>query len=509
MANNNKSNQNSAEGDGLFENDDVDATRDARGGPGKPKARRKNDLSNSVDRPVGGGKKAVKQTKKRSSEQGMDPFAAVTRKQLKTALGEDSDIQADDMMRAIRSAETPEEALAAMAAKAAEQGERVAMTKIVPPTVSRARVRMRHFFTLLSFVIFVAAPTAATYWYMTERATPQFASITAFSVRQEESGSPTDIFSNFGISSGSTNDTDILYDFLTSQEVVSSIRSYRDFEAIWAGPGTDWETGDPVFAMPIGGGIEAQTSYWNRMVDVSYDTGANILEVKVLAFDPQDAQMIAQDIIAESTKIINALSSVASEDILGYAQEDLDAAQEELRSAREELTSFRNLYQIASIDSDIALTTGPLNVLTQQLVEAKIDRGLLARDTTEADTRLVQMNARIEVIEAQIEVERAKLGVDGDGDQSAVLSNRIAEFERLNVDLQFAQSSYETALSSFYAARADTNRQSLYLAAHKNPTLAERADYPQKPIFIGLVGGLCFVLWSLIALTLLSLRDRR
>lgn len=440
----------------------------------------------------------------------VDPFANITRKQLKSALGEDSDIRAKDMMRAIRQANTPEEALAGMASKAAEQGERMAMTKFVPPTVSQARIRFRHFLVLLSFLIVVVSPTAAAFWYLTERAVPQFASITAFSVRQEDHSSPTDVLGTaFGLTNTSTNDTDILYDFLTSQEVVSAIRKYRDFEEIWTGAGSDWETGDPIFAMPRGGTIEEQTAYWNRMVSVSYDTSASILEVQVLAFDPDAAQMIAQDILNESTSIINKLSSIATQDVLRYAQEDLETAEAELRTARGELTNFRNQYQIASIDSDIALTTGPLNALTQQLVEAKIEKGLLGRDTNQRDPRLIQINARIEVIEQQIEEERSKLGAAAGDDEGSVLSNRIAEFERLNVELKFAESSYENSLAAFYAARADANRQSVYLAAHKNPTLAERADYPKKWLILGLIAGLCFALWGIFALMALSLRDRR
>lgn len=467
---------------------------------------------NSTGRSGGGKDRRNKnKTNKNAGETNQnDPFANLTRKRLETALGEDSDIRAREMMRAIRNAQTPEEALAAMASNAAEQGERMAMTKIVPPTVGKTKARFRHFLILVSFFLFVAGPIAAAYWYLTERALPQYGSVTAFSVRQADHASPTDLIGNaFGLANSSTTDTDVLYDFLTSQEIVAAIREYRDFEAIWAGAGMGWETGDPIFAMPPGGTIEDQTAYWNRMVEVSYDTSANILEVRVLAFDPADAQMIAQDILDESSSIINELSSIATQDVLRYAQEDLTAAETDLRVTRESLTNFRNRYQIASIDSDIALTIGPLNALTQQLVEAKIERGLLGRDTTERDPRWVQINARIEVIEQQIEEERSKLGAAVDGDSGTVLSNRIAEFERLNVDLEFAQASYETALAAFYSARADANRQSLYLAAHKHPTLAERADFPKKWMILGLVGGLAFALWSILALTMLSLRDRR
>jgi len=462
----------------------------------------KADSRNSEEPTAGGAEDSV--------EVKVDSLSSVSRKQLRNALGENSDLRARDMIRAIRQAETPEEALAAMATQAAEAGERVALTKNVAPTVPRARIRLRHVLSLLSFLIAVPLPTGATYWYLTERAVPQYASLGAFSIRKEEHGSPTDLLgSAFGLASTSTNDTDVLYDFLTSQEIVTSIKEYRDLEAIWSGPGTDWETGDPVFAMPLNQTIEDQTKYWNRMVDIAYDTSASILQVTVLAFDPDDAQMLTQDILNESTQMINALSSIARTDALNYASEDLEAAEKDLKAAREALTTFRNENQIASIDTDIALSTGPLNALTQQLVEAKIERGLLGRDITDRDPRLVQINSRVKVIEAQIQEERAKLGAFANTDGASVLSQRIAEFERLNVELKFGERTYEAALSAFYAARSDANRQSLYLAAHKNPTKPERSDYPDKFKILGIVGGFSFAIWGILALFIIGLRDRR
>ena len=478
------------------------------------------DAQGDVDSPVSetqkpstnNSKKNRKRSRSKQNRQTQqdDPFANVTRSQLRDALGEDSDVKVRDMMRAIKQAQTPEEALAAMAEQAVEQGERLAMTRIVPPTIQRARLKLRHIITVLSFFLFVVAPTGFAAWYLMERAAPQYASTTAFSVRREDHSTPTDLLGGaFGLASNSTNDADILYDFLTSQGIVSSIRDYRDLAAIWSRPGTDFEEGDPIFAMWPGGTIEDQMWYWNRMVRVAYDTSANILEVRVLAFDPDDAKVLAQDLLNESTKMINSLSSLAQRDVLEFAETDLRLAENELRAAREAVTTFRNTYQIASIDTDIALSTGPLNALTQQLAEAKIDRGLLVRGTSEGDPRLVHINARIQVIEEQILEERAKLGATSGGDGTSVLSSRIAEFEQLNVDLQFAQNTYETALSSFYSARADATRQSLYLAAHENPTLAERADFPNSFKIMGLVFGLSLAVWGIIALSLLSLRDRR
>lgn len=434
-----------------------------------------------------------------------DDMLSIDRSRLRDALRQHPDLRARDVMRALSEAGGPEAAIVALVDKIAQQGK-AAGSVTVRPTARRAFVQFRHIVVVVSFLICVGLPLAVAGWYLASKTTPQYASSTSFTVRQENHSSPTEMLSTFGLSTGQTSDTDVLYDFIQSQDLVAAISRYRDLETIWSRPGYD---NDPVFAYKPGGSIEDLTAYWNRMVSISYDTSAMILEVQVLAFTPEEARMIAGDILDESTQIINELSSIARRDVLRYAQEDLTEAESRLRDAREALTVFRNRYQIASIQDDIALATAPLNALTQQLVEARIEFGLLVRSTTENDPRRRSIDATISVIEDLIVSERAKLGGDGTDPVGGVLATRITEFEQLSVDLVFAETIYSEALAAFYAARAEANRQSRYLAAHKNPTLAERSDYPMKGRLLAIIGGFAFLFWAILALTVLSLRDRR
>jgi hypothetical protein len=48
------------------------------------------------------------------------------------------------------------------------------------------------------------------------------------------------------------------------------------------------------------------------------------------------------------------------------------------------------------------------------------------------------------------------------------------------VEQEFAQQAYVAAMAAYDAALAEGRQQSRYLAAHVEPTLAERADYPQR-----------------------------
>ncbi|MEM8759077.1 MAG: ester cyclase, partial [Pseudomonadota bacterium] len=51
---------------------------------------------------------------------------------------------------------------------------------------------------------------------------------------------------------------------------------------------------DPVFAYHPPGTIEDLVDHWPRKVSIAYDSGSGLIDLRVLAFDPQEARAIAQ-----------------------------------------------------------------------------------------------------------------------------------------------------------------------------------------------------------------------
>ena len=84
----------------------------------------------------------------------------------------------------------------------------------------------------------------------------------------------------------------------------------------------------------------------------------------------------------------------------------------------------------------------------------------------------------------------------------------IAEFESLNVDLQFAEESYHAALTAYDVARDNAARQSRYLATYIRPTLAQSSEFPRRYILLGLAALFLVMTWSILALIYYSIRDR-
>lgn len=379
----------------------------------------------------------------------------------------------------------------------------------IRPVANPAKLKKRHRGLMASFVLLVLLPMIAASVYLWVFAEDQYASTTGFTVRQEEGGGTGGLLSGlaaFTGGSGGASDTDVLYEFIRSQEIVRIIDERVDISALYS---QNWKT-DPVFSLWPDATIEEKLDYWQRMVRISYDNSAGLIELRILAFSPEDAQMIATEIVTESQKMINALNAVVREDSMRYAVSDLEDARARLKLARQDLVKFRTMTQIVDPEADIKGRMGVVNSLQQQLAEALIEHDLVAATgTQENDPRLAQAARRIEVIRERIESERQTFvtsGVEATGGDYPTL---IAEFENLMVDKEFAEKSYALSLSAFELARASAVRQSRYLTAYVNPTFAQTAEFPQRTTQIVLLGLFLLLSWSIMALIYYSLRDRR
>jgi len=375
----------------------------------------------------------------------------------------------------------------------------------VAPSAGPARTKMRHIVILLSFLVMVVLPGAGTSWYLWQRAADQYASTVAFSVRREEVNSASDILGGLrALSGSSSSDTDILYEFLQSQKLVYEMNKDVDLVGAWSKP-----ENDPFFSYDPGGSIEDLVDYWDRMVKIYYDSGAGLIEVRVLAFEAADATKIAQAILSKSSDMINELSAIAREDALGYARDELAAAVERLKLAREALTRFRNKHQLVDPSVDIQTQAGLLGNLQGQLAESLIEVDILNETTLANDPRLNQARRRVEVIENRIAAERRKLGIGSQIGAGEVFADLVGEYERLVVDREFAERTYTSALAAFDSTQAETRRKSRYLAAYVLPTTAETSRYPERFLLLALISLFTLLAWSITVLVAYSLKDRR
>lgn len=367
-----------------------------------------------------------------------------------------------------------------------------------------ARARKRHMILALTFMVFVAIPTLLGFSYLYFFAKDQYASTLAFSVRSGEFNSPLDVLGGLGqLSTSGSADSDILFEYIQSQKLVENIDKNIDLRSIYSKAKSD-----PLFAFDAPGSIEDLVEHWGRMVDISFDGGTQLTNIVTKAFRPEDAQMIAQQIQSESTDLINRLNLIARDDATRYAKQELDLAVSRLKDARTNLTRFRTTTQIIDPTTNLAGQMGLLNQLEAQLAGALIEGDLLRGVASSTDPRLANAERKVGVIRAIIDAERDRLaGVNGEGE--GTLSTIVGDFERLSIEQKFSEEAYLIALSTHNGAVAEAQRQSLYLAAHIEPTLAETSQFPERGMLGSLFGIFLLFGWTVSVLVYYSLRDRR
>ena len=226
------------------------------------------------------------------------------------------------------------------------------------------------------------------------------------------------------------------------------------------------------------------------------------------AFTPEDAQAIAEAILAHSGALVNRLSDQAREDAVRFARDELAEAEARLQGARQGLADFRRENRIVDPSADAAGQMGLLNALQAQLAQALVDRDVMLSYAEPTDQRVVQVGRRIDAIGERIEAERASLGIAG-APPRAALPDVLSAYEALQVDLEFANTAYTHSLAALTGANAEARRQSRYLAPHIEPTHASTALYPRRLLLAGLTGLFLLLGWGVAMLIYYNARDNR
>lgn len=360
---------------------------------------------------------------------------------------------------------------------------------------------------MLSVLALIILPLLATISYLFFVAQDQYASTTGFTVRTEETSSASELLGGLGAfvgaGSGGGNGS-VLNAFIQSQEIVEQVNARLDLISHYS---RDWSA-DPLYTIPPDATIEDLLRFWRRMVRITFDASTGLMDVQVRARSPGMARDIAMAIVAVSEDMINALNEQARRDSMANAQRDLETALERLRVSREALAAFRVRTQIVDPQADIQGRMGVINNLQQQLAQALVEHDLLLQVAGDNDPRVRQAMRRIEVINERISQERRNFATQDVTVFDTDYPRLIAQFESLRVDQEFAEQTYRAALTALDAARSNAARQTLYLATYVRPTLAQRAEYPERIQLSLLVFGFLLLVWSAMALIYYSLRDR-
>jgi capsular polysaccharide transport system permease protein len=353
-----------------------------------------------------------------------------------------------------------------------------------------------------SFLVFVILPFLLACAYYFGMATPQFVAEARFAVRTlgepDVGGTQSHLFATAPLQ----QDAYVVASFIHSPAILDRLEQRVDFRELFAGEGTDFWA-----RLKAGYTREDLLDYWNRHVTTDLDGPSGIVTLKVRAFSPEDARMLAQAIIDESEKLANELSARARADYVRRAEQEVSERREGYRTALDQLNALQN--RTAILDPKLRATeTGTLltNLLAEKLdVDARLF--VLEQQAATDSPTVRQLRRTQEALKDQIENLRAELANSGTAADN--LSSAFRRFSELETDRVLASELYAAARRNLAQAQIDAIRKAVYVTVFVPPALAGESRYPRRiamPLLILIGLG---VAWGVGALAWASVEDHR
>lgn len=268
-------------------------------------------------------------------------------------------------------------------------------------------------------------------------------------------------------------ESQIVVQYITSRAIVDELDASLNLRRMFSPPEADWWA-----RLPRPTSIEALVLYWRGQVDPFYDPANGTVVVRVRAFTPAEALQLAKAIVAASEQLVNELSLRARRDTVRNAETEVAQGEARLKTTLADIRAFRDREGLID-PGKTAEATGLLAArLRDELVRTNADLSTLKSYMRDDAPAVKVLKARIRSIETQQRAVAHDL-TDSDRSRNDTLSRQLGSYEQLESERRFAEAAYQHALQGLDQARANADRQQVYIASFVPPSLPEDALYPR------------------------------
>jgi len=342
--------------------------------------------------------------------------------------------------------------------------------------IAAARTRQRlHRIGQVLRVLLVLSPTIAAGVYYGFIATDLYVSEARFVIR---SAKPSTAMGGLGALlqlaglSRSQDDEYAVHDYLTSRDALHALAARIDLRALYNDPAADLIARYPSFL--FGGSDEQLYRYFQQRLSVVVNASTGLTTMRVEAFRAADAQSVARELLTLAEGLVNKLNERMQQDEVEVAQAEVQRAEQRRVDNQIEITAFRNRELILDPGKSSAIVVELIGKLSSELADTRADIAE-TRGNSPNSPQIENLRQRAKAIEDQIAIERGRVASSSDG-----LADKIAVYERLMLQREFAIRTLEQAVIALETARIEARRKQMYLERVVEPGLPDEAMEPRR-----------------------------
>ena len=324
---------------------------------------------------------------------------------------------------------------------------------------------------LMLLFIFLPTAIAAIYYFLfaADIYVTEARFIVRSSTRSQSGGLLGQLMQTTGFAK-SDDDTFAVHDYIMSRDALRELMAHQNIRAVYSRPEADFFMRHPG---PLGNDtFESLFDYYQNRVSVTFDHSTGISTLKVKTFRPEDSKAVSLALLNLGEEVVNRLNQRERQDAIDTAAADVTFSEKRVVEARTKISDFRQKETQLDPARSSSMQVDLIGKLEGEATNLRSQLNEIIAASPNSPNVLILRN-RITAVEGQINAERVKSA-------SSVNATKLADYERLQIEREFADKAFASATASLETARIDAQRRQLYLARVVLPDLADMAALPNR-----------------------------
>ncbi|MDR0408540.1 MAG: capsule biosynthesis protein [Campylobacteraceae bacterium] len=362
--------------------------------------------------------------------------------------------------------------------------------------------RVGAWFLTKNFVIIVAVPFVLSVFYYLFFAADRYVSESIISVKQasDSPSSASGLAAIVGINTNSKEDTLYLREYIHSLDMLKLLEQKIDIRRMYS---KEWL--DFIYRFYNFMSQESFLEYYQDRVKLVYDDISGLLKINVEAFEADEAQNMASEILKQSEIFVNKLSHEMAKGQLEFARTELQKAENRLSAAKNALLAFQNTYGIFNPMEQAQLLANLTFEFEAELAKKETELAALLSYMQDNAPQILTLKGEIAALKKQIGKESGRVAANSNNSTNLLAS----KYQTLTVEAEFAQELYKIALGAVEQARIESTKQIKYLSIIQQPSKPQSAKYPRKIYNLLTLLALLFLLYGITKLIKATIEDHK
>jgi capsular polysaccharide transport system permease protein len=354
------------------------------------------------------------------------------------------------------------------------------------------------------FVVMVLAPTLGAIVYYGLIASDVYVSESRFLVRnsqqQSSSGIVGALLQGTGLGGGHTgDDSSSVHDYILSRDALKELDEKLDLRKSFSN--SDVDLFDRFPGLGTSRSFEKFFLYYGKHVAIEHDPASSISVLTVRAFTAEDAYKINHALLDISERLVNTLNDRSRRDLIDFADHEVKIASDKAKDAAIALFTYRSSEAIFQPDRQAVFQLEGVEKIQQELITTETELTQLKKLSPD-NPQIGALTDRAEALRNAIASESSKVT-----SASGSFSARAPKYERLQLDVEFADKQLGVALAELESARAEALQKQIYIETLVQPNLPDKAMQPKRLRSMLTFLVISFVGWAVASILIASVRE--